>query len=383
MKKLSALFFFLSILGVLISCSRKEEKNRWGDELARYMMEQFMPAEEFVWNWNQAVFLKALVERCENNIDKEEMLSYIHVAMDSTFAEANGLHPNAVVSGLGLAFLAQEGYGGKYKDKALEVYEQSKHIPRTDNGGVSHRDNSLQLWDDTVYMMDQFYLQMYKLTGDETFIKEAVQQLYAHAEKLEDPVTGLWYHGWDNDPVSVIDPCCLLGWSDNPERRNNEFWGRGNGWITMTLANLLELLPETHDEYDKLRGMYLKMVNTLAGLQDDTTGHWYQLPIYLGEQGNFIESSCTAMFAYSMTLGVKNGWISKEKFMPIVEKAYQGLQQYSLKQEGEYLVMPNICEGTCIGDKDYYFNRDVVDKREFSFGVAIMFYDQYHLLKNK
>lgn len=383
MKRLLISFCFFATLSILTSCSSKEEEhNPWGDELARYTIEQFMPAEKYIWNWNQAVFLKALVERCENNIQKEKMLPYIRTAMDATYAEANGLHPNAVVSGLGMAYLAQEGYGDQYKTKALEVYEQSKNIPRTDNGGISHRDNSFQLWDDTVYMMDEFFMQMYKLTGDEKFLKEAIHQLYAHAEKLEDPAVGLWYHGWDNDPVSVIDPCCLLGWSDNPERRNNEFWGRGNGWITMTLVNLLELLPENQEDYGILKSMYIKMINTLMLLQDLTTGHWYQLPIYSGEEGNFIESSCTAMFAYSITIGVKNGWLSKEKFMPIIENAYHGLEKYSLKPEGDYFVMLNICEGTCIGDKNYYFNRDVVDKREFGFGVAIMFYDQYHLLKS-
>jgi len=32
--------------------------------------------------------------------------------------------------------------------------------------------------------------------------------------------------------------------------------------------------------------------------------------------------------------------------------------------------MKNICDGTCIGDKDYYYNRGIVDGRAYAFGIA-------------
>jgi len=42
------------------------------------------------------------------------------------------------------------------------------------------------------------------------------------------------------------------------------------------------------------------------------------------------------------------------------------------------MLLKNICDGTCIGDKDYYYNRGIVDGRAYAFGIATMFYDQYH-----
>lgn len=66
----------------------------------------------------------------------------------------------------------------------------------------------IELWDDTVYMVGEFLMQMYKLTGNKEFLLEAISQLKKHAEKLEDPETGLWYHGWDNDTIPSQDPCC-------------------------------------------------------------------------------------------------------------------------------------------------------------------------------
>ena len=69
--------------------------------------------------------------------------------------------------------------------------------------------------------------------------------------------------------------------------------------------------------------------------------------------------------------------------MPMIDHAYAGLEANSLQPVGKYLKMKNICGGTCIGDKDYYYNRGIVDGRAYAFGIATMFYDQYHQLTAK
>ena len=148
----------------------------------------------------------------------------------------------------------------------------------------------------------------------------------------------------------------------------------------MTLADLLELLPKDDENYSYLKTSLIKKLDTLYPLQDEKTGHWYQLPVYPGEMGNFIESSCTAMFAYAAAKGIALGIVPTDKFMPTIERAYNGLEANSLQSAGQYLKMKNICGGTCIGDKEYYYNRDIVDARAYAFGIAVMFYDQYQQL---
>lgn len=350
----------------------------WGDKLTQYVVEKYMPAHTYIFNWNEAVFLKAAVARCEQGMDKDYLFPYIQTAIDSTFAEANGHHPNAVVSGLGLAYLAHTTGEAKYKEKAFEIFEQYKKIPKATNGGVSHRDNVIELWDDTVYMVGEYLMQMYKLTGDKAFLLEAISQLKKHAEKLEDAQTGLWYHGWNNDSAPSLDPCCQAGWDQNPNRRNNEFWGRGNGWILMTLVDLMELLPKDDANYTYLKASFTKKLQTLLPLQDKATGHWYQLPMYPGEKGNFIESSSTAMYAYAAAKGIVLGILPADRYTPMIERAYTGLEANSLQPTGDYLNMKNICDGTCIGDKQYYYNRGIVNERAYALGIATMFYDQYH-----
>lgn len=353
------------------------DRQKWGYQLMEYAMKEF-PADKFVWDWPQATLLRSIVDRWEDNINKEAMFTYVRKAMDENMEKASGIHPNVLASGFGMAFLSRISGEEKYREKAFDLYRQYLNIPRSSNGGVSHRNNVIELWDDTVYMISLFLTEMYHLTNDEQFLKELALQIKAHAEKLEDPRTGLWYHGWDNDPVAFDDKCCMLGWADNPNRRNNEFWGRGNGWVAMTLANTLRIMPDNMKEKSMLRTKFVKMMETLSKLQDKKTGHWYQLPIYPDEKGNFIETSCTVMFAYAMSVGVETKMLNADKYLPLIQRTFQGIEKNSLKPVDEALTITNVCYGTCIGDKTYYYGRKVVDGTAFTLGSAIMFYDRYN-----
>lgn len=93
------IFLLLAMVSMLSSCATDKKENTWGDELNRYVIESYMPANKYVWNWNEAIFLKAAIERCENNIAKEQMSAYVREAMEHTMGDVNGLHPNAVASG--------------------------------------------------------------------------------------------------------------------------------------------------------------------------------------------------------------------------------------------------------------------------------------------
>jgi unsaturated rhamnogalacturonyl hydrolase len=358
------------------------EDEKWGDRLAAYAVGEFMPADRYHWDWAQATMLRAVADRHELGINREAMLDYVRRAMDATASKANGKHPNAVASGFGMAFLARVTGEEAYARKAREIFSDYQAIPRASNGGVSHRDNVVELWDDTVYMIGLFLLEMYAWTGDEMYLRELSFQITAHAEKLADPATGLWYHGWDNDDEPFDDGCSMPGWANNPARRGNECWGRGNGWIVMTLANTLHLMPREMSERPALEAMFLKFARALADLQDEATGHWYQLPAYPGESGNFIESSATAMFAYGLSVGIADGLLPSDVFLPVVERAFRGIESHSLTPASDTaLTVSNVCSGTCVGDKNYYFNRRVVNGTHFALGATIMFHDRYQLLE--
>jgi unsaturated rhamnogalacturonyl hydrolase len=357
----------------------------WVDSVEQYAMQRYLPASKYTWTWQHAAFLNTMVKRYhQTEADKKAAyLNYVTKAMHRTMAGGNGKTPNAVASGLGLAFLLAKTGEDPYRQKCEKIFEQYMLIRRTPEGGVSHLPISLELWDDTVFMVGQFLMAMYKATGDEKYLTELGIQMRVHREKLRDEKTGLWVHGWDaNQKDGVPYFCGQMGWPDDATRRSAEIWGRGNGWIFVTLSDALETIPREHPMWTEFAGYLKEMTLNLPALQDEATGHWFQLPVRNTDPDNFIESSCTAMFAYGIISALKLGIIEGAAFERSVDMAYRGLRQHSIRDLGNgHLTATNVCIGTCIGDKDYYLKRGVQEGRSFGLAMFIQFGMRYEIEK--
>lgn len=375
MKKIFQILF----TGSLLFVSSVQDLAAGNDAFLRRVIYDMIPADGYVWNWRDAVVIRGLIEVYDTDPElRGEVLDYVREAMLATAPKAHGHHPNGVASGAGLAFLIRAGadQDGYFRSVAGRVFEQYLKIPRAENGACSHRPDVVELWDDTVYMLTVFLTEMYRATGDIMYIDICADEVLSHAEKLMDPETGLWYHGWAQTRDIHRDACCQDGWNDNPLQRNGEFWGRGNGWIAMSLVDLLAVMPETHEDYPAIMAMMKRMMSTLVRLQDRKTGHWYQLPLHAGDagRGNFIESSCTAMFGYALSKAVKKGWLAGSRYRKCVGRAFSGLERFSVDMTGTGdCAMSNICAGTCIGDREYYYGRGISSDESFALGAMILF----------
>lgn len=304
--------------------------------------------------------------------------------MDKTWNDANGLHPNAVASGHGMAFLARITDDPKYKEKADKIYADYLTTPRTKVGGVSHRTETVELWDDTVYMLSMYLLEMYRYTGDDKYLKEFHDQFLLHKEKLADKKWGLWVHGYDDDNDDYKDRCCQLNWAQmTPQRTSIEFWGRGNGWVVMAIADALKTVPANSPYFKTFARELREITKKLPKLQDEETGMWYQLPIYPDHKDNYPESSCTAMFAYGIAIGIDLEVLNRKQFLPVVEKAWSGLKKHASRTEGNYVIPTKVCEGTCIGDRAYYFGRKTKEGVNYAIGAYIMLGLELEELKKK
>lgn len=352
----------------------------WIDSLDRYGREVYMPAEKYVWDWGQATFLHSLIHlyQTKPNSEKAPYLQYIRTAMNKTYEVANGKHPNAIASGIGMAFLARITKEEKYKTKAQAIYQDYLNAPRSKNGGISHRTETVELWDDTVYMLNMFLMEMYRGSGDEKYLAHIYTQIRAHSQSLANPETGLWVHAWDDDDLDFDDGCSVLGWPDKKTRKSSEYWGRANGWVSMTLVDVLSTISPKSNYYEPLKKEFLAIMRTLPSLQNKQSGHWYQLLLYPQDAKNWEESSCTAMFAYSMAKGIELGLLSSKDYLPSIHLAYQGLKKYSLVQpKGPYLCPSRVSGGTCVGMKEYYYGRPIVEGQGFGIGSFIMFALEY------
>lgn len=371
-------------LGRPIMDKHRKSLETWVDSVDRHAREVFMPADKYKWDWGQATMLNALVHRynATDSGSRGRYLEYIRRGMEQTAHVANGKHPNAVASAHGIAFLARVTGDPEWKRRAMEIYKEYLAIPREPGGGVSHRAETVELWDDTVYMLAMYLLEMYRLTGDERFVADWFEQFRAHDKALRDDQSGLWVHGWDADSVFFNDGCSVLNWPDAKTHRNDQIWARGNGWVGMALADALEVLPASSPLRKPIANALLHYVKAITPYQNPKSGHWYQLLVKPELPRNFEESSATAMFGYTIVKGLKLGVLDPAVYRPMADRAYYGLRSLSMRTDkgGAWLVPTRVSGGTCVGDQDYYLNRRIMEGTAFGYGAYIMFGQAYEQL---
>ncbi|MBP7029182.1 MAG: glycoside hydrolase family 88 protein, partial [Bacteroidales bacterium] len=165
------------------------------------------------------------------------------------------------------------------------------------------------------------------------------------ASRTYDPVTGLYRHAFDASKK--------MAWADSITGQAPHAWGRAMGWFSMAIVDVLDFLPVDQPGRNELTGILQGMVQKLSEIQDPATGGWYQVPDQSGAEGNYIETSCTAMFAYSIFKGVRMGYLDG-KYLDIAEKAYQGLlDNFIVTNPDGTVTMKNICGVAGLGGNPY------------------------------
>jgi unsaturated rhamnogalacturonyl hydrolase len=85
--------------------------------------------------------------------------------------------------------------------------------------------------------------------------------------------------------------------------RSEGFWGRGDGWVLMSLAETLEAMNPRDPQYQELASIARKLAKGLTSAQD-ADGLWHTV---LDDPKSYPECSATAMFAYGMLKLVRLG----------------------------------------------------------------------------
>lgn len=213
---------------------------------------------------------------------------------------------------------------GDERYKTFGLTFADRQWDNTIEGGLT---SQTRWWIDDMYMVGMLQMQAYRATKDVKYADRAALQIAAYLRKLQQP-NGLFYHGPDF----------------------HYHWGRGNGWVAASMAELLKSMPADQKLRPEIMASYKKMMVSLLKYQADN-GMWLQLIDY---EYSWPESSCTAMFAYAMTVGVDEGWLDKNDYSAAVEKAWKAVCGH-LDRNGE---IREICVGT--GQKDdieFYLKR--------------------------
>jgi unsaturated rhamnogalacturonyl hydrolase len=211
---------------------------------------------------------------------------------------------------------------GRCRDLGLSLADAQWKNPTPD--GIT---SEARYWIDDMYMIPLVQAQAYRATADTKYIDRAALTMVAYFEKMQQP-NGLFFHGTDS----------------------HFYWGRGNGWMAAGSAELLRSLPTDHPQRMKILAGYQKMMSGLLGYQAED-GMWRQL---IDKPESWPESSGTAMFAFAMVSGVKNGWLDEKVYGPAARKSWISLT----KMLDENANLREVCVGTNKGfDEAFYLDR--------------------------
>jgi unsaturated rhamnogalacturonyl hydrolase len=267
--------------------------------------------------------------------------------------------------------------------KALDLLRsQLDTHPRNDDGGFWHKKiYPNQMWLDGIYMASPFYAEYayrHNRVGD---YADILNQFITVARHTYDPATGLYRHACD---VSKKEH-----WADPVTGQSKHSWGRAMGWYAMAIVDALDFVPKHEVGRDSVVTIFNNVAAQIKRLQDKKTGLWYQVLDKSGEEGNYLESSCSSMFVYALYKGVRLGLIDKS-YLEVANKGYKGILKNFIEVDADGLVtLTKACAVAGLGgnpyragDYDYYINEKIRSNDAKAVGPFIMASLEYESLQN-
>ena len=219
--------------------------------------------------------------------------------------------------------------------------------PRTSEGGFWHKKiYPNQMWLDGLYMASPFLAEYALKMNEHALFDDVANQIILMAKHGLDSQTGLYYHAWDESKEQR--------WANKLTGQSPNFWSRSMGWYMMALVDVLEFLPKNHPKRPEIIKILSDLSIALEKFQDKKSGMWYQVTNMPEKEGNYLESSASAMFIYSWVKAGQNGYLSKS-YLCKGKKAYtRFLKQFVVENSDGTISITNACSVAGLGGSPKY-----------------------------
>ncbi len=206
------------------------------------------------------------------------------------------------------------------------------------------------MWADDLYMSTPFLVRYARVRNHPAALDEAARQFLLFRKYLFIPEYQIMSHVYDFKYGQATQVP----------------WGRGNGWTLFSLSEVLEALPEQHQNRAALVDFFNELCEGYAALQSNS-GLWHQV---LNEPGTYEEASCTAMFAYGFARGVRMGWLRQpDRYAAAARKAWNALTRLAIDRQGN---VHGVCSGSRYAFTAEYYDQDLRTVTNDNHGIGIM-----------
>jgi rhamnogalacturonyl hydrolase YesR len=203
------------------------------------------------------------------------------------------------------------------KRKYLELAGLAAELGIDDDGEMKEAMPFHSEMSDAVFMGTPILVQCGRLTGNQQLFDMAARHL-EFMLKLNLREDGLHQH-------SPLDP-------------EHTAWGRGNGFPALGLALCLTDLPKENEHRPRFLEVYRNHMAAMKKHQDEM-GMWHQV---VDHQESYREFTVTCMTTFAMTRGLRNGWLDRETYEPVVVRAWEAIKT----RIGNDGILVDVCTGT-------------------------------------
>lgn len=174
-------------------------------------------------------------------------------------------------------------------------------------------------------------------------------------QRTRNATTGLLAHGYDASRTAV--------WADRTTGASPHVWDRALGWYLMALVDTVELLS-TAAAADAvsasaaaalyrapLAQKFQQLARAVLDAADPGSGAWWQVMDRPGDEGNYVEASGSAMFAYALLKGARLGYLgcpsARAAAVDAATRAYDYLTRTFVVHESEGVLGYNGTVSVC------------------------------------
>ena len=265
----------------------------------------------------------------------------------------------------------------KYRKAIDTLYGQILRQPRTHEGNFWHKAiYPNQVWLDGLYMAQVFYSRYIAEFLDGKGYEDIHRQFRTVREKMYDPETGLYRHGYDASGEAFW--AGENGCSKNP-------WLRSLGWFAAALIDVTADIAPGNDEFrDDMVAIARELAQNLLPYIDKESGMLWQVPNQIGREGNYPETSGSAMVAYFYLKGARLGILDKS-YASIGAGIFHSICDRYLTETDGKLGLGGICLVAGLGPQhnrrrdgsyEYYISEPIVENDAKGLAPFLMCYTE-------
>lgn len=362
------------------------------DKLEQYIRDFYKDLSKMrlgKWNYEDACILNAAIqlyhatgEEVFKNFVLEYLDNYVDKDGNILYYKQEDYKLDDIASGRALIFAYEQSGEERYR-KAIDVLmKQLTDQPRIPAGNFWHKKiYPNQVWLDGLYMTHPFYIAYETKYNKNAHYVDICNQFQLVLDKMYDAEKELFYHGYDASKT--------IFWANKETGCSANFWLRALGWFLVGCVDTMEEMDrKEYDSFRQIMDIYKVAIHGVLKYQDKESGLFYQVVDGADIEGNYLETSGSAMIAASVLKACRMKVLLPEKYLEVGEGILENIIEQKLVEIDSVLCLKDNCsvaglgpdEGRRDGTVEYYLSEKVIMDDKKGIAALFMAYAQYLML---